>query len=296
MNCRPSVWTLVMASVAFVVVPGCAVDTGDGPEGGADEETAATEDELASNAARLVGAYHNGVSSAGRPAFAGIVFQTSSDFSADVDAGIRCVQAPCPSDVRLTGRFRATRSYLRLLPKAGERAHSFHGRYRYTLVNDKLSLTRTGENWQNWSNQLEREPVETAPDFCRDGVVKSEPGYSASSDGNECSTPHLHCLTTNPSACPVFSSLPPDYCRDGTVEREPGYTASSDSKECSVPRVHCVTLDPSACPMRSSLPPDYCRDGSVKMESGYIASRDGMECSVPSAHCVTNAPSACPVF
>jgi hypothetical protein len=126
-------------------------------EEGADEETAATQDELTSNAARLVGAFHDAGGSVRPPTFEGIVFQQSGDFFADVDTGIRCIMAPCPSNVRLTGRFTATRNYLRLLPKAGQQAEGFHGRYRYTLTTTgKLSLSRAGAGWQNWTNKLEK--------------------------------------------------------------------------------------------------------------------------------------------
>jgi hypothetical protein len=157
-------WKLV-ASVAligsaFLAVPGCAVDAASdsSEQEGDSEETAATADELTANAQRLVGAFHfaNG-GSMRPPTFEGLVFQQNGVFFADIDTGIRCVVAPCPSNVRLLGKFTATKSYVRLNPVAGEPAHAFHGRYKYTLVNDKLTLTRTGSSWNNWKGVLEKE-------------------------------------------------------------------------------------------------------------------------------------------
>ncbi len=159
MNLKLGVAALVVGSAFLIAVPGCAADTSDeaGEEGDA-EETAASQDELTSSAAKLAGAYH-GTGIGGRPpTFEGIVFQQNGDFFADVDTGIRCITTPCPSNVRLTGRFTATRNFVRLAPKAGEQAHALHGRYRYTFSKSgNLSLTRSGQAWKSWNNELSKE-------------------------------------------------------------------------------------------------------------------------------------------
>lgn len=162
MNFKLILSVVSMGSALLLAVPGCAVDSAsEETDEGTAEETAATQDELTANATKLVGAFKlgNGGGTSGRPpTFDGLVFEQSGDFFADVDTGIRCFRAPCPSNVRLTGKFTATKSYLRLSPKAGEQAHSFHGRYKYTLGTDgKLTLTRTGATWNNWKNVLDKE-------------------------------------------------------------------------------------------------------------------------------------------
>jgi len=137
-------------------VTGCAADATEAGDEGDSEEAAATADELSSNANRLVGAYLGSGGSMRPPTFQGLVLERNGTFFADVDTGIRCIVAPCPSHVRLEGKFSATRNYVRLDPAAGQQAHSFHGRYRYTLTGNKLSLSRTGQNWSGWNNSLEK--------------------------------------------------------------------------------------------------------------------------------------------
>ena len=84
-------------------------------------------------------------------------FNADGSFFADVDTGIRCITAPCPSNVRLTGRYTATKSYVRLVAKAGAEPSDYYGRYKYTLAGDVLSLTRTGKAYSGWSNTLDKE-------------------------------------------------------------------------------------------------------------------------------------------
>jgi hypothetical protein len=144
----------LVIGASFLAVAGCAADATT-PEG---EEAAVSQDELTSSRARLVGAFHQGrleANSVRPPTFEGIVFQADGSFFADLDTGIRCVTAPCPSHVRLTGRFTATRSSLRLIPAQGESATDFHGRYDYSFEGDKLSLSRAA--WEGWTNGLDKE-------------------------------------------------------------------------------------------------------------------------------------------
>lgn len=151
MNFKLAVSALFVAS-AFAFVPGCAAEA---PQDDADaEESAATEDELSTNAAKLVGAFH-GESSAHPPTFEGLVFKQDGTFFGDVDTGIRCFRAPCPSNAHLEGKFSATKNYLRLSPKSGA-ATQFYGRYRYTITGDKLSLS-SATLGAGWSNTLNKE-------------------------------------------------------------------------------------------------------------------------------------------
>ncbi|MDB4997468.1 MAG: hypothetical protein JWM74_4900 [Myxococcaceae bacterium] len=150
MNWKFAVTALALGC-ASLGAPGCSADAG--TEG--DEMDDASQDELRASAAHLVGAYHAGTSAGARPpTFDGLVLNADGSFFADVDTGIRCIMAPCPSNVRLTGKFSATKALLRLLPAKGEQTESFHGTYSYAFTGKKLSLTRTGTNWKNWSNDL----------------------------------------------------------------------------------------------------------------------------------------------
>lgn len=153
-------WKLAFSALALgcasLAAPGCAADAD--PVDDADaEEAAASQDEINAAQAKLVGAFHGNGGSARPPTFQGLVFNQDGTFFADVDTGIRCITTPCPSNVRLTGKFTATKSYVRLNAKPGAEASDFYGRYKYTLVGDKLSLTRTGASWSGWSNSLEKE-------------------------------------------------------------------------------------------------------------------------------------------
>lgn len=138
---------------AFATIPGCAVDA---PQDEADaEEAQASQDELNATAQRFVGAFH-GQGAVRPPSFDGLVFKLDGTFFGDVDTGIRCIKAPCPSNVHVEGSYSATRSYLRLTAKAGTQSSDFYGRYKYTLAGDKLSLSRTA-NGSTWTEKFDKE-------------------------------------------------------------------------------------------------------------------------------------------
>lgn len=160
--------SLLALGCASLAAPGCAADA-DSLDDADAEEAAASADEINAAQAKLVGAFHGAGGSMRPPTFQGLVFNTDGSFFADVDTGIRCITTPCPSHVRLAGRYSATRSYVRLTaadPKGAE-SSDFYGRYRYSLVGDKLSLTRRGSAWNGWANDLEKETSYCGqPDDC----------------------------------------------------------------------------------------------------------------------------------
>src|SRR5687767_282744 len=119
-----SAFALGFAVVGSASLTGCAADATEAGDEGDAEEAATTQEELNANANRLVGAYLGSGGSMRPPTFQGLVLERDGQFFADIDTGIRCVRAPCPSHVRLTGKFSATRNYVRLDPAAGEQAHS----------------------------------------------------------------------------------------------------------------------------------------------------------------------------
>jgi hypothetical protein len=151
-------FTLVALGCAALAAPGCAADTD--PLDDADAEEAGTsQDELNANAKKLVGAYQHSGGAMRPPTFQGLVLSANGTFFADIDTGIRCITTPCPSGARLEGKFTATKSYLRLTAKtAGGDGAAFYGRYKYTVNKDgDLSLTRAGQDWTAWSNDLSKE-------------------------------------------------------------------------------------------------------------------------------------------
>lgn len=105
----------------------------------------ASQDELRASAAHLVGAYQGGTSAAARPpTFDGLVLNADGSFFADVDTGIRCIVAPCPSGEHIEGTFTAGAKTLSLSSTTASQ-HSQHllGTYTYLVQGAKLSLSRT---------------------------------------------------------------------------------------------------------------------------------------------------------
>jgi hypothetical protein len=155
-------WKLAFAALALgcsaLAAPGCAADADPIDEADA-EEAGTSQDELNANAKKLVGAYAHSGGAMRPPTFEGLVLSADGSFFADVDTGIRCITAPCPSHARLEGKFSATKSYLRLTAKqSGGEGSSFYGRYKYTVGKDgALSLSRAGQDWSGWSNDLSKE-------------------------------------------------------------------------------------------------------------------------------------------
>jgi len=156
MNFKLAAGALLLGLIS-VAAQGCAADSTDAADDGDAEEAAASQDELNAAASKLVGAYHGDGGSARPPRFDGLVLSADGSFFADVDTGIRCFRAPCPSEVRLKGHYTATKSYLRLTADPGSAPSDYYGRYKYTHVKDELTLTRTGSLWNGWSAKLAKE-------------------------------------------------------------------------------------------------------------------------------------------
>jgi hypothetical protein len=113
-------------------------------------------------AARLVGSYVGESSNRSYPVLGGLVLASNGTFFSDADTGIRCIQAPCPSNVRMSGTFTATATKLNLRASGS----SVDSVYSYTL-----KIARNGEKVlkldqvrfdANWTNTLK-----SAPSYCR---------------------------------------------------------------------------------------------------------------------------------
>lgn len=147
-------WKLAWTALTFGAALGAAACSATAETSPADaEEAAASEDDIRAAGSRLVGAYTSALR--GRyPSFDALVLNADGSFFADVDTGIRCVMAPCPSFERVTGRYTVTASYLRLRPAPTAETSQFHGDYPYGLDGDRLTISRDGSAW---SNELDRQ-------------------------------------------------------------------------------------------------------------------------------------------
>ncbi len=116
--------------------------------GDAIDETGETTEDVSRSRAweHLVGAWQGDTG-----AFHGLVFTATAEGSghhwfADVDNGVRCIRAPCPSESRVEGVFTATSRTLNLRsadPRLGVPT-GVYGTYNYTLRGDVLTLTQGG--------------------------------------------------------------------------------------------------------------------------------------------------------
>jgi hypothetical protein len=90
---------------------------------------------------KIAGAWDGGAS------LRGVVFTDTPEksghhFFADVDNGLRCIQAPCPSTARIEGWYTVTWKYVRLYVTSDDFGYS--GRYTYKVTQTGLTLTKVG--------------------------------------------------------------------------------------------------------------------------------------------------------
>ena len=131
-----------------------------------------SSDDLSQAGKALIGEYLE----QGRGAFRGLVLTneavtgSSNRFFADIDTGIVCITAPCPSMERVEGTFSAGSQYLTLKStSASEMVQQYLGRYRYSLVDGKLSLKREGFE----------QSLESVPSYCAPETVEADCGVTA---------------------------------------------------------------------------------------------------------------------
>lgn len=142
---------LVLCTLAAGSLAGCAAEADEAAAPAGDVES---EDDL--TAAALVGRYtfDNG---AGRPPmFRSLELRADKSFYADIDTGIRCVRAPCPSGAQLWGTYTAGTKFLTLRAGQGAEASDFYGRYAVKRTPAGLELARA--QWDGWANTLKKSP------------------------------------------------------------------------------------------------------------------------------------------
>jgi hypothetical protein len=272
MRFAKSILAVLATSVLFTV--GCAAEVGEAT--GEDIDTAS--DELRAPSA-LAGAWH-GASGA----IQGIVFDDATvpfgigSFFADVDTGIRCVRAPCPSTARITGSYRITGNTVRLTSQnARPEARPFLGTYRFTVRRDQLVLSKDGKAYS----------LTRAPSYCAAPVDCESQNlirplcigqWSCTAESTcafQCGEPQPRpCADLDEATCstttgckPVYG---PSYCSpDGRI-----CTMDIRFKGCieDTTPVDCTSLDEAACRENDRCQPVY--GPSHCSPDGRICTRD----------------------
>lgn len=126
-----------LCALVFAPLAACAeADPGD-------DAVESSDDELNAAGRVLIGSYRGDSS----PIY-GIVLTDEkvgqqNRFFADVDTGIRCFRAPCPSEERIEGTFSAGSKTITLRSTtASSRVSKVLGQYRYTKQGDTLTLVK----------------------------------------------------------------------------------------------------------------------------------------------------------
>lgn len=137
-----SVILFLLASLG--VAAGCSA----APDDSDDNVTDEAEGELSTAGQKVVGSYVNdGAGTAGN--LRGLVLKSDGTFFADLDTGIRCVVAPCPSNERIEGTFTAGAKTVTLkAPNATQRAKGYLGRFRYVRTDSSIELTKSGNTME----------------------------------------------------------------------------------------------------------------------------------------------------
>jgi hypothetical protein len=174
-------------AVGLATLAGCAADNNDSSSSDSSDLSAAAE--------KLVGAYHAKAGTAtGAQSFSGIVFNANGSFFGDLDTGIKCITAPCPSSVRLEGTFALTGKTLTLTPKDASTSDAkWYGKYEVVKSDDgALAISRAaGGATAAFSNVLTTESSYCAePTDCdMQGLMHPmcAPGGWTCSSSNACS-------------------------------------------------------------------------------------------------------------
>lgn len=129
----------VLALTSAGGLAGCAAEATDANDDVTDESA----DELTAAGKALIGSYSDDSGSFQRLVLTSRKVGQRNVFTADVDTGIRCIVAPCPSAEHIEGTFTAGSKTITLYSDTAS-VHSKHllGTYKYLVQGDKLSLSR----------------------------------------------------------------------------------------------------------------------------------------------------------
>jgi len=139
---KSSIVLLLLASL--VAATGCSASSEDTGDGVTDE----AEGELSAAGQKVVGSYKNdGTTASGN--LRALVLKSDGKFFADIDTGVRCVVAPCPSNERIEGTFTAGAKTVTLrAPGASARAKGYLGRFRYTRTDSSIELSKSSHTME----------------------------------------------------------------------------------------------------------------------------------------------------
>lgn len=183
MNLRNALFALATLTVVSTgALAGCAADT-DATDGAVDAQEAM---ELNADGKQLIGSYKNDSGSFKSLILTAETVGQANKFSADVDTGIRCFRAPCPSAEHIEGTFTAGSATLTLKSATvTERAAHLLGSYRYQVQGSKLSLTR-----KDFSQSLEKiaacSTLDQSACLANDACEPTMGPSSCTPDGKKC--------------------------------------------------------------------------------------------------------------
>lgn len=244
----------LLASSTIALGAGCAAQTDDSDDGVVDEAA------LSAAGQALIGSYKDDTGP-----FRGLILTSTkvgqaNEFIADVDTGVRCVVAPCPSSERIKGTFTAgSKTITFRSTTASNFAKHLLSRYNYLVQGSKFSLTR-----KNFAQSLENvnSYCSVVSDCDVQGIIHPMcVGSFTCSAQNTCSYQcGLHpinpcagldldqCMANNlcqpkfgPSACSPNGICTADMAYKGCNPRETGGTCMS-SASCAAGE-HCSVED-----------------------------------------------------
>ncbi len=142
-----------LAALTFLsagALTGCAVEAS--PD---DEVVEESSEQLSAAGKALIGSYRDDSGAFRRLVLTSTKVGQRNVFTADVDTGIRCIVAPCPSAEHIEGTFTAGSKTITLYSDTAS-AHAQHllGRYNHLVQGAKFTLSRRG-----FTQSLERDAV-----------------------------------------------------------------------------------------------------------------------------------------
>lgn len=192
---------LLGLAIASSLAIGCASQTD------AEDNSEAAESDLSAAGKALIGSY---IDDSG--AFRSLVLTSTkvgarNTFFADVDTGIRCIMAPCPSSARIEGTFTAGSKTITLRSdSAPAEAQHLLGRYSYLVQGEKFSLWR-----KDFAQSLEKvgsycAPATAAQDCDAQNLIVPSCMGSFSCASNSCNWkcgvgPWTPCSTLDEATC-----------------------------------------------------------------------------------------------
>lgn len=142
----------MLGSLAALALLGCMGTT----ETVADDETNLSVEEASGRSwERFVGAWTGGNNPYTAIVFTGTEEGRGHHFFMDVDNGIRCIRAPCPSTSRVEGYFIAGASTVTLtaVPTTTGPRPEYLGRFYYNLQGNTLTLSKSGRVFARLTKQ-----------------------------------------------------------------------------------------------------------------------------------------------